>query len=102
MKKNKLPKMFQGAAVVRGLGMHEDELEALEEKSLKSFDATQETFLVIEDDSLGDDSGCGTARCFLDREDAIGYARALAAGNVNQRVLRVSGHTLVVATDNKL
>ncbi len=44
---------FQGATVVRGLGMTSPKLEALIEKeAFDRFDATKETFLVVEDDAL--------------------------------------------------
>lgn len=98
----RLPKEFQGAAVVRGLAMDSTKLEKLiEEEALDRFDATRETFLVVEDDVLGDDSLL-VLRCFLSQEAAVRCARALSNGNVNHRVLRVSGQTLVVATSNEL
>lgn len=98
----KLPKKFQGADVVRGLGMKSDKLDDLiKKKSLNQFDATRETFLVIENDALADDMST-VVRCFADQAAAIRCARSLAHGNVDHRVLRVSGQTLVVATSNDL
>lgn len=98
----KLPKKFRGAAVVRGLGMKSEALDDLiEKKSLDQFDATKETFLVVEDNSLEDDMGV-VVRCFADQDAAVRYARAMANGNVDHRVLRVSEQTLVVATRNEL
>jgi len=98
----KLPKKFQGAAVVRGLGMHHEKLDDLiEKKSLDQFDATKDTYLVVEDRALEDDMGV-VVRCFTDQDVAVRYARAMANGNVDHRVLRVSRQTLVVATENDL
>jgi len=98
----KLPKKFQGADVVRGLGMKSEKLDDLiEKKSLDQFIATKETFLVVENNALEDDMGV-VVRCFADQDTAIRYARAMANGNVDHRVLRVSGQTLVVATRNEL
>jgi len=98
----RLPKTFQGADVVRGLGMNGIKLEALVEKeALDQFDAMKETFLVVENGALEDDMGV-VVRCFADEDVALRYARAKAHGNVDHRVLRVSGQTLVVATDNEL
>jgi hypothetical protein len=100
----RLPKKFQGADVVRGLGMDSNVLDALvKKKSLNQFDATKEIFLVVENDALKDDFFASSeVRCFADQATAVRYARAMAHGNVDYRVLRVSGQTLVVATDNEL
>jgi len=93
--------MFQGAAVVRGLAMNSHKLDKLlKKKALEQFDALRETFLVVEDGALGGDSV--TVRCFLDPVAALRCARALSNGNIDHRVLRVSGQTLVIATDNRL
>jgi hypothetical protein len=98
----KLPKKFQGAAVVRGLGMNSSKCDDLVmKKSVGQFDATQNLFLVLADDVLEDDYAT-TVRGFTDEAAAVRYARALANGNVNHRVLRVTEQTLVVATDNEL
>lgn len=102
----KLPKKFQGAVVVRGLGMNSDKLDALVlRKALDQFDATKETFLVVDNDALdrdvSDDFGV-VIRCFSDQDTAIRYARAMANGNIDQRVLCVCEQTLVVATRNDL
>jgi hypothetical protein len=100
--KKKLPKKFQGAAVVRGLGMNSDKLDVLvEKKSLGQFDAMRDTYLVLENDALEDDFGV-TVRCFRDEAEALRYARAMANGNVDHRVLRVTAQTLVIATRNEL
>lgn len=101
VKKLPLPRKFQGATVVRGLAMASRKLEALlDRRALEQFDATRETFLVVEDGALGDD--CVVVRCFLNQADAIRCARALSNGNIDHRVLRVSDQTLVIATENKL
>jgi hypothetical protein len=98
----KLPKKFQGAAVVRGLGMKSKQLDTLvKKKALAQFDATRDTYLVINNDALEDDFGLHV-RCFADEVNAIRYARALGNGNVDYRVLRVTQHTLVIATSNDL
>lgn len=96
----KLPKTFQGADVIRGLGMDRKPLERLETKALDQFDATREAFLVLDNRIL--EHGRGEVRCFADRSSAVRYARAMAHGNVDQRVLRVCGQILVVATENAL
>jgi hypothetical protein len=76
--------------------------EATEKKALDQFDATKVTFLVIADRALEEGSGGVEVRCFSDKKMAIRYARACANGNMDQRVLCVSGQTLVVATENAL
>jgi hypothetical protein len=82
--------------------MNSDKLDDLILKeSLDHFDAMKETFLVVENSALEDDMGV-VVRCFADEAVAVRYARALANGNVDHRVLRVSGQTLVVATGNEL
>jgi len=98
----KLPKTFQGADVIRGRGMNNEVFESLiKRKALDQFDATRETFLVLDNRAL-EHGGGGEVRCFADRSSAIRYARGLAHGNVDQRVLRVCGQILVVATENEL
>ncbi len=98
----KLPKKFQGAAVIRGLGMKGDKLDDLiEKKALDQFNATKETFLVVENGALEDDMGV-VVRCFADEAVAVRYARAMGSGNVVHRVLRITGQTLVIATRNEL
>jgi hypothetical protein len=100
----KLPKKFQGANVVRGLGLNQDKFDALvERKALDQFNAMKDTYLVIENGALEDDFGV-VVRCFADEAEAIRYARAMANGNVDHRVLRVpaNAHTLVVGTRNEL
>lgn len=101
----KLPKKFRGADVVRGKGMNGKMLdEFVQSNALDQFDALRETYLVIEDGALEDghrDRGV-VVRCFRDKDDALSYAQAMAAGNIDHRVLRVTGQTLVVATHNEL
>jgi hypothetical protein len=98
----KLPKKFQGASIVRGLGMDSGKFDDLiEKKSLDQFDAMRDTWLVVEDNALEDDFGV-VVRCFADEAIAIRYARAMGSGNVDYRVLRVTQQTLVVATENDL
>lgn len=98
----KLPKKFQGAVVVRGLGMDSDKLDALiEKKSFDQFDAMRDTWLVVESNALEDDFGV-VVRCFGEEALATRYARAMANGNVDYRVLRVTQQTLVIATENEL
>lgn len=101
----KLPKKFRGADVVRGKGMNSEKLDAFVVRSaLDQFDAMKETFLVVEEDALEDGhANRGTVvRCFVDKADALRYARAMSAGNIDHRVLCVSEHTLVIATQNEL
>lgn len=97
-----LPKKFRGAAVVRGLGMDGDELDELVlRKAYDQFDATKDTYLVVENNALMDDMGA-LVRCFADEDTAIRYARAMASGNIDHRVLRITQHTLVIGTRNEL
>lgn len=99
----KLPKKFQGAAVVRGLGMKSAELdEFTERKALDQFDATREMWIVVEDGALEDVDNSVQVKGFLAEEDAVRYAQALSSDNVDHRVLRVNAQTLVVATRNEL
>lgn len=99
----KLPKKFQGAEVVRGLGMNSDKLDNfVDKKALDVFDATRAMWIVVEDKVLEDPYGSTRIKGFIDKDDAIRYARALANGNVDHRVLRVTDQVLVVATDNDL
>lgn len=101
-KKKPLPKKFRGADVVRGLGMRAEAFDDLiDRKALDVFDATKETWLVVEDRAIEVDGSC-EPRCFREKEDALRYARALACGNVDHRVLRVTDQVLVVGTENEL
>lgn len=101
----KLPKKFRGADVMRGKGMNSEKLdEFVLRKALDQFDAMKETFLVVEDHALEDghaDRG-SVVRCFVDKDEALRYARAMASGNIDHRVLCVTGQTLVVGTRNEL
>jgi hypothetical protein len=100
---NKLPKMFRGAAVVRGLGMNSDKLDNfIDKKALDGFDATREMWIVIEDKALEDADGSVEVKGFASKNDAVRFARARSSGNVDHRVLRVTEQTLVIATDNEL
>ena len=98
----KLPRKFGGADVARGHGVGRKAFEELENKALDQFNATRETFLVIADRALEDRGGSEEVWCFTRKSVALRFARALANGNVDQRVLRICGQTLVVATDNDL
>lgn len=99
----KLPKKFQGAAVVRGLGMKSADLDKFTaRKALDQFDATRDMWIVVENGALEDPDDSTQIKGFSSEEDAVRYARAAASGNVDHRVLRVSGQTLVIATDNTL
>jgi hypothetical protein len=99
----KLPKKFQGAAVVRGLGMKSADLDKFTEReALDQFDATRDMWIVVENGALEDLDNSTQIKGFLTEKDAIRYARAMSNGNVDHRVLRVTAQTLVVATDNAL
>ncbi len=101
--KNKLPKKFRGADVVRGLGMNGDKLEDfLERKAMDNFDALHDMWIVLQDNALAESSGSVEVKAFRSKANAVRYARACSHGNVDHRVLRVTEQTLVVATDNDL
>jgi hypothetical protein len=98
-----LPKTFQGAAIVRALGMNSDELdEMVEREALDQFDATREIFLVLPDGALANLDDSTEVRGFINEKVAIRYAQAMGHGNVDHRVLRVTQQTLVVGTMNDL
>jgi hypothetical protein len=99
----KLPKTFRGAEVVRGLGMKSELLDDLVEKNaLDLFEAKREMWIVVEDKALDDPDGSVQIKGFLDKDNAIRFAQACANGNVDHRVLQVTGQVLVVATENEL
>ena len=99
----KLPKKFQGAEVVRGLGMNSDELDTFTEtRALDGFDAKREMWIVVEDRALEDLDDSVEVKGFADKADAVRFAQARANGNVDHRVLRVTDQVLVVATMNEL
>lgn len=96
----KLPKTWRGAAVVRGKGMHYKKYEALvETHALDVFEAERESWLVVRDDLT---NGLGPPKLFASYDRALAFARAESNGNVDHRVLRIDGQTLVVATENEL
>lgn len=100
--KKKLPKKFRGADVVRGLGLKQEPFDKLcYEKAIDEFDATCDSYLVVPDGALHPDESC-EVHAFRDEKDAMRFARAMACGNVDHRVLRVTEQTLVVATENDL
>jgi hypothetical protein len=95
-----LPKTFRGAEVVRGLGMNHEKFDRMiERNALDQFDATHDTWLVVPNDAL-QDGGFSEPRCFRDKDEAVRCAQAMANGNIDHRVLRITGHVLVIATDN--
>jgi hypothetical protein len=99
----KLPKKFQGAEVVRGVGMNSDKLDTfLERNAMDQFDATREMWIVVEDRALEDLDDSVEVKAFARKDDALVYARARANGNVDHRVLRVTDQVLIVATMNDL
>lgn len=98
-----LPQKFQGAEVVRGLGMKHAELDDfLERKAMDQFVATQDMWIVVENDALADLDDSVEVKAFGSKSEAIQYAQARANGNVDQRVLRVTEQVLVIATHNEL
>lgn len=102
MSREKLPKTFGGARVVRGLGMRHDAFKKLREThSLDTWDATATTYVVVPD-RIDTDYTHVEVAYFLDEKKAIRYAQALSYGNVDHRVLTITGQVLVVATDNDL
>ena len=99
----KLPKKFRGAEVERGLAMKSEKIDALvETHALENFDATNDMWIVVEDQALVDSDDSVEVKGFLDKDKALRYAQARANGNVDQRVLRVTEQVLVVATRNEL
>lgn len=98
-----LPEKFQGAAVVRGEGMHFKKLDLfIERNAMDIFDATADMWLVIEDRGLEDPDRSVEVKGFRDKAKAVRYAQARSNGNVDTRVLRVTEQVLVVATMNEL
>jgi hypothetical protein len=98
-----LPETFQGADVVRGMGMNSEDLDLFtEKKAMGSFDATREMWVVIENGALEDLDDSVEVKGFANKADAIRFAQARANGNVDHRVLRVTDQVLVVATLNEL
>lgn len=103
--KRPLPRAFAGAAVVDGQGMMSSEIDKLIDKHALNEFYTQKdegVFLVVEDDALQDLDDSVSIKLFLKEDHAIRYAQSQASGNVNQRVLKVTDQTLVVATMNEL
>jgi hypothetical protein len=92
----RLPKKFRGADVVRGKVMNAEKFD--------KFIMQRALFLVVENDALEDghaDRG-SMVRCFSDKDDALRYARAMSAGNIDHRVLRVTDQVLVIGAHNDL
>ena len=98
-----LPKTFQGAEVVRGLGMNSDQLHTfLERNAMDRFDATRDMWIVVEANALEYLDDSVQVKGFAAKDDALVYARAQANGNVDHRILRVTEQVLIVATGNDL
>jgi hypothetical protein len=102
-KHDDLPASFQGAEVVRGLGIVSDDLDKhLDRNAMDRFDATKDMWLVLDDCALEDLDDSVEVKGFATKEDALVFARARSNGNINHRVLRVTEQVLVVATRNSL
>lgn len=98
-----LPKTFQGAEVVRGLGIISDDLEKhLDRNALDQFDATRDMWIVVQDSALEDLDDTVEVKGFATKDDALVFARARSNGNIDHRILRVTEQVLVVATRNSL
>lgn len=98
-----LPKKFRGADVVRGEGMKSVDLDRfLEQRAMDQFDATNDMWIVIEDNALEDLDDSVEIKGFDNKAEAVRFAQARSNGNVDHRVLRVTAQVLVVATDNDL
>jgi hypothetical protein len=74
----------------------------VEKKALDRFDATCEMWIVVADAALADPDASCEVKGFMAKADALRYARAASYGNVNHRLLRITGQVLVVATMNGL
>ena len=99
----RLPKKFRGASVVRGLGMNGDKFDAfVEREAMDQFDAAGDMWIVVENNALEDLDDSVEVKGFSSKDAAVRYARAMANGNVDHRVLRVTEQVLVVATRNEL
>lgn len=99
----RLPKSFRGVEVVRGRGMDRGKCAAfIEKKALDQFDASCEMWLVVADNALADPNASWEVKEFVTKVDALRYARGASYGNVNHRLLRITGQVLVVATMNGL
>ena len=98
--RGKLPATFQGAKVVRAVGMKNFD-KFLEKKALDQFIATQPMYIVV-DNSILERPDFADVHGFLSEAEALKCARAKGNGNIDQRVLKVVAQTLVIATDNEL
>lgn len=101
MRKHPLPKTFQGARVVSGKGLNYKKFDEMKLRHAHDqFRATEPTYLVLDNNALED--GDSEVVCFSDEAKAIRFAQAKANGNVDQRVVRITEHVLVIATENDL
>lgn len=101
MKREKLPKQWQGADVVRAVPMDGDKCDVLvEEHACSEWDARSPMFVVVDDTSIEDRPF--DFKVFKSKAKALRYAKACGNGNMDQRVLTVTAQTLIVATDNDL
>jgi hypothetical protein len=73
-----------------------------EKKAMDQFDAAHDMWIVVENSALDDLDSSVEVKGFSTKADALRYARARGNGNVDQRVLRVTEQTLVIATRNEL
>ena len=97
----KLPATWQGVPLARGLGMKSLE-DFVDKHSIAEWPTgAREFFLVVANDP-SDIDVLGQARAFPTLTEATRYARGLANGNIDWRVLRCSSALLVIATENEL
>lgn len=80
-------------------GMTSEELDALvEDHSYVHGEWPKGVFYAVVPDAIQGHAGWDGITVFKTRGDAIVYARAMAQGNVDQRVLKVTESTLVLST----
>ncbi len=83
--------------------MNAEAFDAFVEKTAcDAFRPYRDQWLVIQDRALEDPDGSTQVRVFFEHRHALRCARALSNGNIDHRVIRLGGQTLVVATMNNV
>jgi hypothetical protein len=93
-----LPRSHRGAVVVRGRCVDLPAYDEMMSRAVGRLDwlSNGVYYLVVRSDASGD------FHVFVDHGAALDAAKAMSCGNVDHRVLTISGQVLVVATENEL